>query len=46
MPKKCPPGVICIENMTLVAIFITVVLILYFSYSSLVNYMINTKSFF
>ena len=45
MPKKCPPGVICIENMTLVAIFIIIAIILYFSYSSLVNYMINTKSY-
>jgi hypothetical protein len=43
MPKKCPPGVICIENMTLVTIFIIVLIILYFSYSSLVNYI--TKSY-
>lgn len=43
MKKKCPPGVICIENMTLITIFIIVLIILYFSYSSLVNYI--TKSY-
>jgi hypothetical protein len=43
MPRKCPPGVICIENMTLVFIFIIILIILYFSYSSLVNYI--TKSY-
>ena len=30
MPKKCPPGVICIENMTLFMIFIVIALIIYF----------------
>lgn len=30
MAKKCPPGVICIENMTLFMIFIVVALIIYF----------------
>lgn len=30
MAKKCPPGVICIENMTLFMIFIIIALIIYF----------------
>lgn len=29
MPKKCPPGVICFENMTLVLIFIVVAVFVY-----------------
>ena len=45
MPKKCPPGVICVENMTLVIIIIIIAIILYFSYSSLMNYIINKISY-
>tara|TARA_Y100000389_G_C17404648_1_gene487357 strand:+ start:148 stop:783 length:636 start_codon:yes stop_codon:yes gene_type:complete len=34
MPKKCPPGVICIENMTLLFIFLFIFIIVYFYYSN------------
>ena len=30
MPKKCPPGVICIENVTILAIFIILAVLLLF----------------
>jgi hypothetical protein len=33
--KKCPPGVICFENITLVIIFICVSIVVYFVYSSI-----------
>jgi len=33
--KKCPPGVICIENITMVVAFIFIILIIYFMYSVL-----------
>ena len=33
MPKKCPPGIICIENMTLVFLFIILALIGYIMYN-------------
>lgn len=32
MGKKCIPGIICIENMTLFVLFILIVLVLYFIY--------------
>ena len=32
MPKKCPPGVICVENMTLFILFILCSIILYLGY--------------
>jgi hypothetical protein len=35
--KKCPPGVICIENVTMFFIVICVLLVTYFVYSSLFN---------
>jgi len=35
MPKKCPPGVFCIENMTLFLLFIFGVIILYLLYSNI-----------
>lgn len=38
MPKKCPPGVICIENMTLVFIVLLILLVLYFGYNKFLNY--------
>lgn len=34
MPRKCPPGVFCIENMTLVFIIFSVVLGIYLFYKS------------
>jgi hypothetical protein len=33
--KKCPPGVICIENLTMFFVIIAVILVLYVIYSSL-----------
>ena len=33
--KKCPPGVICIENLTMFFVIIAVILVFYFIYSSL-----------
>jgi len=33
--KKCPPGVICIENITMVIIFISVSIVVYFVYASI-----------
>lgn len=35
--KKCPPGVICIENVTMFFMVICVLLVTYFVYSSLFN---------
>ena len=32
MPKKCPPGVICVENMTLVVILFIIAIALYLGY--------------
>ena len=32
MPKKCPPGVICLENMTLVVILLILAIVLYLGY--------------
>jgi len=32
--KKCPPGVICIENVTMIFIFITIIIIIYIFYIS------------
>ena len=32
MPKKCPPGVICLENMTLVVILFIIAIALYLGY--------------
>jgi len=32
--KKCPPGVICIENVTMVFIFIAIIIIIYICYIS------------
>ena len=43
MPKKCPPGVICIENMTLVFIVSFVLLVSYFGYNRLINYTQNSN---
>jgi len=43
MPKKCPPGVICIENMTLVFIVLLVLLISYFGYNRIINYTQNNR---
>jgi len=35
MPKKCPPGVFCIENMTLFLLFVFGAIILYLLYSNI-----------
>jgi hypothetical protein len=35
MKKKCPPGVICIENITMVFIAFIIMIVIYFLYSSL-----------
>lgn len=32
MPKKCPPGIICIENYTFLIFFILIIVILFFMY--------------
>jgi hypothetical protein len=37
MPKKCIPGVICVENMTLFFLFVILVLVLYLWYSQTKN---------
>jgi hypothetical protein len=37
MPKKCPPGVICFENITLVSILIVLGIVLYFIYLYLIK---------
>ena len=33
MPKKCPPGVICFENITLVLFLIIACIIIYLAYT-------------
>ena len=43
MVNKCPPGVICIENMTLFFIILIVIVILYLGYFSLLKF-ISYKS--
>jgi len=43
MAKKCPPGVICIENMTLVFIVLFILLILYLGYTKFMNNTYNAK---
>ena len=43
--KKCPPGVICVENMTMVFIAIIIMIFIYFIYSSINrNVIINKPS--
>lgn len=37
MGKKCIPGVICIENMTLFLLFIVVILMIYFYYTLIIK---------
>jgi len=37
MGRKCPPGVICLENMTMVFIVIIIGVIFYFVFRSLKN---------
>jgi hypothetical protein len=34
MPKRCPPGVICIENITIVVLFFIILLIIYYFYKN------------
>jgi len=43
MPKKCPPGVICIENMTLIFIILLVLLVSYFAYNRLIYFTQNNR---
>ena len=40
---KCPPGVICIENMTLFFIILIIIIILYLGYFSLSRFITNIK---
>jgi hypothetical protein len=42
MAKKCPPGVICIENMTLFFIISLLLLILYLVYNKYINFSNST----
>ena len=43
--KKCPPGVICVENVTLFFIIITILIVFYFIYSNFhQNTIINNPS--
>lgn len=37
MPKKCPPGVICIENVTMFFLVIIIIIILYLIYISFIK---------
>ena len=37
MPKKCPPGVICLENVTLVSILVVLGIVIYFVYLYLIK---------
>lgn len=43
--KKCPPGVICIENVTIIFIIICIVIVFYFIYSNAQkqNVIVNNK---
>ena len=53
MPKKCPPGVICFENITLVLFLIIACIIIYLAYTQLllliqssgISLIINSISF-
>jgi len=42
--KKCPPGVICIENVTMVFIFIALIIIIYIIYISFYDNKINSNN--
>lgn len=44
MSKKCPPGVICIENMTLTFLLLLILLVSYLGYNKLINYTQNKRS--
>jgi hypothetical protein len=44
MKKKCPPGVICIENITMVFIFLIIIIVLYVLYNTLIKKEINTTT--
>jgi len=44
MKKKCPPGVICIENITMVFIFLIILIVLYLTYNTLFKKEINTTN--
>ena len=37
MSKKCPPGVICLENMTMIFIIIIVAIVIYLGYNGTMN---------
>ncbi len=37
MSKKCPPGVICLENATMLFLVIIIAVVFYFVYRSLNN---------
>ena len=41
MAKKCPPGVICIENMTLIIIILVILVILYNGFFGITKYFYN-----
>jgi len=38
MPKKCPPGVICVENVTLFGIFVVLGIVVYIGYPRMREY--------
>jgi hypothetical protein len=44
MKKKCPPGVICIENITMGFIAFIIVIVIYFLYSALTKYPENVSN--
>ena len=44
MSRKCPPGIICMENMTMIFLLIIIFIIFYFVYKSLKNSNNNTSN--
>ena len=44
MGKKCPPGVICIENMTLIIIILVIAILMYFGFFSITSYVYNRSN--
>ena len=43
--KKCPPGVICVENFSMIFIVICVVIVVYVIYNSMNNILIRFLDF-
>tara|TARA_Y100000389_G_C17399874_1_gene484718 strand:- start:766 stop:1365 length:600 start_codon:yes stop_codon:yes gene_type:complete len=46
MPRRCPPGVLCIENITIIYILISIILVVAYFYYNKKNNNSNTTNYF